>query len=330
MQELVGLVVNQRPRQYGASTLMGNTAIVAKIVKGAVSLVIMDLNEIAFKEVTLEELARGYMVDLTRQPWRTAQTFYAAIGPLQCRDESNQLLKRMLDKDFDPMQGVPAVLDWPKKDNEYLVCTDQLHRTCLVTYRDEACVQFIELTCDAFDVEEDTIREFDRRWKPLVGYPPERTAKLYASYAQYLGASQEVMEILGRLTSLTKQEIEMAIFKKGSTKVEAAAAAKAVTGKSGGKKVKGKAAEPTKVKGKKAAAQPAESKSSASKGNGTKGPSAASEFKRLIMEGVMTDDQIFAAVKKQFGLDDSKRSYVAWYRNSLVKGGQKVPAKVEE
>jgi hypothetical protein len=57
--------------------------------------------------------------------------------------------------------------------------------------------------------------------------------------------------------------------------------------------------------------------------------SAAQMFKDLIMAGKQTDDQIFAAVKKKFGLDDKKRSYVAWYRNALVKDGKKPPAAKE-
>ena len=52
-------------------------------------------------------------------------------------------------------------------------------------------------------------------------------------------------------------------------------------------------------------------------------------FKTLIMEGKLTDAQIFAKVQKEFGLDDNKRSYVKWYRNDLVKKGEKPPAAKE-
>ena len=57
--------------------------------------------------------------------------------------------------------------------------------------------------------------------------------------------------------------------------------------------------------------------------------SAARLFQDLIMEGKLTDDQIFKRVQEKFGLDDSKRSYVAWYRNHLKKQGQTVPAAKE-
>lgn len=56
---------------------------------------------------------------------------------------------------------------------------------------------------------------------------------------------------------------------------------------------------------------------------------AAAMFCELIMGGKKTDDQIFAAVKAKFGLDDKKRSYVAWYRNKLKKDGKKPPEAKE-
>lgn len=56
---------------------------------------------------------------------------------------------------------------------------------------------------------------------------------------------------------------------------------------------------------------------------------AAALFQDLIMDGKLTDDQIFAKVKAKFGLDDKKRSYVAWYRNKLKKDGKKPPEAKE-
>lgn len=53
--------------------------------------------------------------------------------------------------------------------------------------------------------------------------------------------------------------------------------------------------------------------------------SAAGLFQDLIMEGELTDDQIFKRVQEKFSLDDSKRSYVAWYRNYLKKRGKTIP-----
>jgi hypothetical protein len=55
------------------------------------------------------------------------------------------------------------------------------------------------------------------------------------------------------------------------------------------------------------------------------GPSAASRFRELIMAGKLTDDEIFATVAGEYNLDEGKRSYVAWYRNDLVKKGENPP-----
>jgi len=45
----------------------------------------------------------------------------------------------------------------------------------------------------------------------------------------------------------------------------------------------------------------------------------AGMFQALIIAGELNDDEIFAAVKAKFSLDDKKRSYVQWYRNYLNK-----------
>ena len=64
-----------------------------------------------------------------------------------------------------------------------------------------------------------------------------------------------------------------------------------------------------------------------------RGPSASSRFKELIMANAsakkpLTDDEIFAKVAAEFNLDDSKRTYVAWYRNDLRKKGENPPDPV--
>jgi hypothetical protein len=63
--------------------------------------------------------------------------------------------------------------------------------------------------------------------------------------------------------------------------------------------------------------------------SGEKRETAAALFCDLIMAGNLTDDKIFAKVKDKFGLDDKKRSYVAWYRNKLKKDGKKPPEAKE-
>ena len=48
---------------------------------------------------------------------------------------------------------------------------------------------------------------------------------------------------------------------------------------------------------------------------------AASMFRRLILAGDLSDDEIFAQVQKAFNLDDNRRAYVGWYRKDLKKKG---------
>lgn len=179
--------------------------------------------------------------------------------------------------------------------------------TAIVVDADEAAVMFIPLVGEAgFAVETLPAAQFKQLYQELPDYPVPRAAALYAGYAQALGATPEAMRYLGRHTPLSPKEIEMATAKKKA----AAAAAPAKTAK--------KAAPAKAARSKRKSAEP--------KAEGAPRESAAQLFKDLIREGKLTDDQIFAKVQAKFGLDDKKRSYVAWYRNSLTKAGEKVPA----
>ena len=68
-----------------------------------------------------------------------------------------------------------------------------------------------------------------------------------------------------------------------------------------------------------------------SKSNGKeRKPTAASRFQGLIMEGELTDAEIFAKVQKEFNLSDNKRSYVSWYRNYLKRQGKNPPSATKK
>ena len=192
-----------------------------------------------------------------------------------------------------------------------VVCTDRERRCCLLVSHDGAFVEYIPFSMDGFHVQRDAVDVFDQRYHPLGDYPPERCAQLFASYARDLGATKEALEHLGRLTKLSPQEIEMATKKQAQTderKTTAATPKKAPAGK----KVPTPKKEPV-------------AKKTTAKEPGAKKPSAAQRFMELIRAGKLTDDQIFAAVQKEFGLDDTKKGYVRWYRNHLIKQGEKVP-----
>ncbi len=49
--------------------------------------------------------------------------------------------------------------------------------------------------------------------------------------------------------------------------------------------------------------------------------SSSGMFKGLLLEGKLSDDEIFKAVQKKFGLDDGKRGYISWNRGWLIRNG---------
>lgn len=93
-----------------------------------------------------------------------------------------------------------------------------------------------------------------------------------------------------------------------------------------------------KAPAKKAAAKkaPPAKKAPAKKAVGDEAPvkksrvSVSSRIRELILEGVLTDDKIFAKVQKEFDLDDKKRSYIAWNRSDLRRKGRNPPEAVAE
>lgn len=203
------------------------------------------------------------------------------------------------------------------------VCWDHNRRTTILLSRSDSSVKHVALDVEnGLEVTESTPRDFDDRYTAMVDYPVERAAKLYVEYARGLGATEQVMQALGKLTPVSKEDIEMATKKKAARAAAPVKTAKKATTK------KTAAEKPTKAATKTAKA-PAEKKERA-----PRGPTAAQKFQELIMEGkggtcAHTDDQIFAKVQKEFGLDDSKRSYVKWYRNYLTKQGKNPPAAKE-
>ena len=153
-------------------------------------------------------------------------------------------------------------------------------------------------------------------------------AKIYHAYAQELGATPEALNFLGLIFKPVEKEIidmatSTASVKKGVAKAPAkvvkpgAKAAPAEAPKKVAKVAEPKAEKEPKVK---AAKEPKEPK--------VKRPSVSSRICDLILEGTLTDDQIFAKVQSEFDLDDSKRGYISWNRNFLRKQGANPPEPV--
>jgi hypothetical protein len=196
---------------------------------------------------------------------------------------------------------------------------DRERRTCIAVDRSEEIVKYIPLDIESgLVVLSMSTEEFDNRYRPMLEYPVEKAAALYASYARTIGATQEAMSFLSPLTDLTQKEIDMAVAKKKDT-------TKAAEEKKTAAKTASKKATPAKTK---KPETPKTEKPEAPKGD--KQPKASREtaaqmFQDLIMAGKLSDDQIFAKVQEKFGLDDKKKGYVKWYRNHLKKQGKKPP-----
>ena len=193
------------------------------------------------------------------------------------------------------------------------VYIDFNRKTCIEVLRAEGTVSYIPFeTDDLIAIHEDTARSFDKRFKMLDGYPVERAAKLYLAYAANLGITRDALARLSHFAQIKEGEFVMAA---ATTKKEAPVKKVAAKPEPLVPKAKKEVAAPT-PPAKPAKAEPAKKDAPAAKAPRV---SAAQRFKDLIMEGKLTDKQIFLKVQGEFNLDDAKSGYVAWYRNWLKK-----------
>ena len=204
-------------------------------------------------------------------------------------------------------------------------CYDRQRRTCIQVERTGTHVKYIPLDVnEGLQVLTATANEFDQRYEPMVNYPAEKACQLFLNYSQTIGATKEALGYLGQIVNVSKQEADMATTKK------TAATEKAAATKTAAKKAAPvKPAKTVEVKADRRAVDPVVKVPA--KKTGEKKMSAAQMFQDLIMQGKLTDDQIFEKVQAQFGLDEKKRGYVKWYRNHLKKQGANPPeAKVSK
>jgi hypothetical protein len=149
----------------------------------------------------------------------------------------------------------------------------------------------------------------------LVGTDVAHAARCYVVHMTYAGGSEEALEELGKLTTITSLERET-IMKKNEAKKAAQprVAGAGVVNTAGAAKAKKEPKEP------KAKKEPKEPRLT-----------PATTFRELIMKGGLTDDQIFATVQKKHPeVTKEKRTYVSWYRNDLRKRGENPPAPKAE
>lgn len=204
-------------------------------------------------------------------------------------------------------------------------CYDHQRRTCIQVERTGTHVKYIPLDVnEGLQVLTATANEFDQRYEPMVNYPAEKACQLFLNYSQTIGATKEALGYLGQIVNVSKQEADMATTKKTAATEKAAATKTAAK-----KAAPAKPAKTVEVKAGRRAVDPVVKVPA--KKTGEKKMSAAQMFQDLIMQGKLTDDQIFEKVQAQFGLDEKKRGYVKWYRNHLKKQGANPPeAKVSK
>lgn len=211
---------------------------------------------------------------------------------------------------------------------------DRQRRTCIVVASDESNVSLVKLDTSAgLRISLMPVDLFEDTYSEVAGYPIHKAIEQYSEFARYCGATQDVMNAFnGILDSEEKNGVDVKLTRLKLQQV---------------KLLDGKAAKPADdtppwgvdepsvdnpkqtKKGKTAMARQPKTavkvpSSSATTNTGSiKQPrrTAASAFKDLILTGQYSDDEIFATVQKEFGLDDSKRSYVAYYRRELKNKG---------
>lgn len=325
------------PRLFGDIERMGYEAAVVRADHEHVVILTHDLYQARIKQLTHAEFFSSY------QPCFGVRASQAAIN-------IGHYARAMLKSDERTTEAIKKLSEVPLKKKEKSMkdntgaraCADHQRRTCIEISRQGKEVTYIPLSAkEGLQLVTSSITEFDRRFKPVPDYPVDKAAKLYVEYSRHLGASHEALEALGKLTEISKKDREMATTVRTDlpAKNKAAADPKVTAGKvpkaaepAKTKPTPASKAESAKTKSAPKAAEPAKTKSAKATSK-TEAPwsesgreTAAKLFQALIMEGKLTDDQIFEQVKAKFNLDEKKRSYVRWYRNHLAKQGKNPPA----
>lgn len=213
--------------------------------------------------------------------------------------------------------------------NNYAVGRDHNGRTCInigqVDVTDKSCIGYIPMADgEGFQLEKTSSASWAQRYKVLPNYPIDKACQLFLGYCTILGATNEVLDALSQIITVTNEDRKMAtskLNKTPSTEIKGEKPAKKTSARTKTTSSPDLVIPPKKSKRESSSRGAAKEKVKPSGDY----KSAAQMFQDLIMAGKLTDDEIFSAVKEQFGLDDKKRSYVGWYRNKLKKDGQTPP-----
>lgn len=189
----------------------------------------------------------------------------------------------------------------PSKYGDVRPCSDYQGRTCLQLARDVATVTYVALDTMGLHLAYDPVLKFDERFKPLMEgepetpshreYPVEKAVAHYVGFAKDYGATQDVLDFLGRVVQL-KPEVAAMATKKLANKGGGSNGHKGAVKKTGG--------------------------------GGPKKPGSGQFIRDLLMKATPTD-KILALVHKTFPGSKAKASDVAWNRGKLRAEGKKVP-----
>lgn len=150
-------------------------------------------------------------------------------------------------------------------------------------------------------LEVQTLRKgtFEERYKPVPHYPVARACRRFVGWATKHGAAPEALDLLAKVVTVSDLDRGLAA---GAVK-----AARIIMTP----EVKERLRERAALKAEKAGKEPSK----------PRGETAAGLFRKLIIEGGRTDQEIFKLVQAAFGLDDKKFAYVNWYRKELINKG---------
>lgn len=215
---------------------------------------------------------------------------------------------------------------------------DRQRRTCIVVESDKSNVSLVKLdTAAGLRISYMPVDLFGDTYSEVAGYPIHKAIEQYSEFARYCGAEKYVLDAFNSILDAEEKkgiDVKLTRLKLQQVKLLDGKAAKAPSAAPADDtppwddEPSMDNPKPTK-KGKTAMARQPKasvkvpSNSATSNTGSIKQPrrTAASAFKDLILTGQYSDDEIFATVQKEFGLDDSKRSYVAYYRRELKNKG---------
>jgi hypothetical protein len=352
---LLGVSFQRCPYNYGGGNIIaGEQALVVAVTSTAVTVLTHNLYTAQLLELAHVDFWRQFLPRLDQSRHQTAAQLRNNFKVL-LKSTSQQL--KLLEDILKTRLEVPKMSS-PKGYPKARPCADHQRRTCIELFREKGQVHHIPLSAsDGLVVAVISEAVFDERYKPMPDYPVDKAARLYVEFSQHLGATAEAMDALGKMCKMLNSERELAIAAvENRKKYEASPVAKTSAKRRSPTKDTSTPWEDTDTHDdaneagvklvNRASINKMSAKATQLMGESDhihrpkkpkkevrplKNPgvfndsSAAGMFQKLIMEGQLTDDQIFERVQLKFNLSNKKRSYVRWYRNYLTKQGLNPP-----